>query len=426
MSQFRSNARDDGRPQLSLVHPWDPWHQGIGGFDTFLDGFLRYAPRSWEIEIIGTTADIKARPVGHRQSLTYAGRLVAFLPATKNQIPNRPSHVPIALRFVLGARAHRAKPSGQVVIFNRFESAFAIGRPGPDTSSVYCLHNHPEEVSSPHSDIRWSRIKPLFRLLLKNQLRRASLIVSVDPRTQEWVARTVPGPRKQVVFQRVWADPAILRPLSVEEFEVERTALKERLALDPACRLLVFAGRFERQKDPLFLLEVFELACKELAPLGLVLIGDGRLREKLELAARDRNIADRVRFLPPVARTELARLLRSCDLAVCTSGFESGPRFVFEALASGLPVVSFNVGQVASVLDDDGDSGCLVGTRSVEAFVSALARSLSLPFTPERSARCVQRVSNYTPQAALAPIFERIEQLLVKGGRLKCRERAAG
>ena len=33
------------RAALSIVHPWDPWDQGIGGFDTALDGILRYAPR---------------------------------------------------------------------------------------------------------------------------------------------------------------------------------------------------------------------------------------------------------------------------------------------------------------------------------------------------------------------------------------------
>ncbi len=417
--------RDGGPPRLSLVHPWDPWHQGIGGFDTFLDGFLRYAPPSWEIEIVGTTADPQERPAGRWQHLTYAGRPVAFFPVVRNRTPNRPSLVPIALRFALGARAHRVKPSGQVVLFNRFESAFAIRRLGPDTPSIYCLHNHPEEVSSPHSDIRWSRMRPLFRLILKRQLRRASLIMAVDPRTPGWVARTLPNLGHRVVFQREWADPAIFSPLGLEAFDAERSALKKRLALDPTCRLLVFAGRFEKQKDLLFLFEVFERASKDLGTLGLVLIGDGRLREALQNRARERNIADRVRFLPPVARVDLVRLLRACDLAVCTSGFEAGPRFVFEALASGLPVVSFNVGQVSSVLDDDGDSGCLVASRSVEAFLAALGRTLSLPFAPERSARCARRVASFTPKAALAPIFEGIEQLLGRCGQPEEKKRVA-
>ncbi len=350
--------------RVSVVHPWDPWRQGIGGFDTFLDGFLRYAPPEWEIELVGTTAAPRDRAVGRWQVLNFAGRSVRFFPVLADPMPNLVHKIPLSLQFALAARIRRPRLSGQLVVYHRFESAYAVPPRSADQSSVFYLHNHPAEIDSPSSDVRWARMGQVFRWLLLRKLAAASLVVCVDPRTPTWIANAVPGLDGKVIRQRQWADPAVFNLNGAGATSEGRSELRRRLGLDADLKLLVFAGRFEKQKAPLKLLRIFEEARRQIGRLGLVLVGEGRLRHEMERVVADQELGEVVRFVRPVPRSELATIYRVCDVAVCTSSFEAGPRHVFEALACGLPVVSFDVGQVADVIGRDCHVGYLAADRS--------------------------------------------------------------
>lgn len=401
---------------VSIVHPWDPWRQGVGGFDTFLDGFLRYAPPDWEIELVGTTAEPHVRRVGRWHELDYAGRKVRFFPTLADPNPNMVPRIPLSLQFSLAARLRRPQPSSRVVVYHRFESAYAVPITSPGRSAVFYLHNHPAEVDSPYSDVRWARLSALFRRLLVQHLNSASLVVCVDPRTPAWIAEALPGWRGQVMWQKQWADPRVFHLEGGGAVSDARAALRRRLGMGSDTRLLVFAGRFEKQKALFQLIDIFARARQQLDRLGLVLVGEGRLRRRMEEAATERGVEQAVRFLPPVSRADLASIYHGCDVAVCTSAFEAGPRYVFEAMACGLPVVSFDVGQVADLIGTDCRVGYLATDRTASEFIKGLACVLSSPQTPERAARCAQRVAAHTPQAVLGPILAAYARLAAPDG----------
>jgi len=109
-----------------------------------------------------------------------------------------------------------------------------------------------------------------------------------------------------------------------------------------------------------------------------------------------------------VERNDLVEFYRACDVLACTSGFESGPRVVFEALASGTPVVSFDVGQVSRVLGPETpeEVGALVEARDPREFAWALASVLSVPTSAGRAVRCAAAVKTFTPMRALAGLFD--------------------
>ena len=67
----------------------------------------------------------------------------------------------------------------------------------------------------------------------------------------------------------------------------------------------------------------------------------------------------------------------AADVVVLTSHNEGSPMVVKEALASGKPVVSVNVGDVASVLD--GVPGCATTSRTPEAVADGIAGALRDP-----------------------------------------------
>jgi glycosyltransferase involved in cell wall biosynthesis len=80
----------------------------------------------------------------------------------------------------------------------------------------------------------------------------------------------------------------------------------------------------------------------------LIILGDGPERPRLEALAGQLGLGPCVRFLGHVA--EPAAAYRAMDLFCLSSDTEQMPFAVLEAMASGLPVVSTDVGDVARML----------------------------------------------------------------------------
>ena len=83
----------------------------------------------------------------------------------------------------------------------------------------------------------------------------------------------------------------------------------------------------------------------------LVVVGDGPERPRLQAMAEQLGLAGQVLFLGHVAQP--AELYRAFDLFALSSSTEQMPFSVLEAMASGLAVVSTDVGDVAAMLAPD-------------------------------------------------------------------------
>lgn len=115
--------------------------------------------------------------------------------------------------------------------------------------------------------------------------------------------------------------------------------LRAQLGLAPDARLLVYAGRFTREKKlPLLMDAVARLG----PPYHLLLVGGG---EQLSRAPH-------YTCLPfQCDQPSLARLLASCDLLVHAGDSETFGLVVLEAMACGLPVLGVARGGVAELVD---------------------------------------------------------------------------
>jgi len=102
---------------------------------------------------------------------------------------------------------------------------------------------------------------------------------------------------------------------------------RERLGLNPAGRYVLFASSFDRpEKNP------------ALAKEAVRLLGD----PELALLELNRRIPD----------PEVPLYYNACDALLMTSLREGSPQVIKEAMASDLPVVSTDVGDVAEILGD--------------------------------------------------------------------------
>lgn len=134
------------------------------------------------------------------------------------------------------------------------------------------------------------------------------------------------------------ADKAIIlkNAIDLEKFSPaslqERENLREQLRLHG--RILLFVGRFEYQKNLLFLLDAFALAAKRTPSLQLVLMGDGSQKQALLDRASELDLSTRIRFFGP---GDPLPLYRTADVFVLPSRYEGMPVVAAEAQATGLP-----------------------------------------------------------------------------------------
>ncbi len=110
----------------------------------------------------------------------------------------------------------------------------------------------------------------------------------------------------------------------------------------------------------------------------LSIAGSGPLRTELERLAESLHIAKAVRFTGRLDNERLPDLYRSADLMLNPSTADNMPISVLEALASGVPVVSTNVGGVPFLVED-GSTALLVPPQSPEKMATAALRVLGEP-----------------------------------------------
>lgn len=106
-----------------------------------------------------------------------------------------------------------------------------------------------------------------------------------------------------------------------------------------------------------------------------LLVGDGPLRTELEQQAAALGLGERAIFLGD--RRDIPAVLASMDVAVLTSDSESLSNSILEAMAARLPVVAYNVGGNAELVNDK--RGVLVAEKNETSFANAIYRLLSNP-----------------------------------------------
>lgn len=160
--------------------------------------------------------------------------------------------------------------------------------------------------------------------------------------------------------------------IEVDRFAVtdKRGSIRSSLSVKENDFVFGNIGRLHRQKGQTILLRAFQKVVDQHSNTWLWLIGDGELRNGLELLAGRLGIAERVRFLG--GRKDVADLLPALDVFVLPSLWEGQPIALLEAMAAGVPVVASNVDGIPEVVEN-GTSGLLVDVNSVNSLASSMS-----------------------------------------------------
>ncbi len=153
-----------------------------------------------------------------------------------------------------------------------------------------------------------------------------------------------------------------------------RQATRRQLGLGDGL-VVGHVGRFARQKNHRFLIEVFAALVRLVPDAQLVLVGEGELLDDV-LDQIDRlGLEDRVHYLG--SRRDVPALMNAFDVLLLPSLFEGLPVVGVEAQACGLPVVTSTA--VTRELPLEDLATYLPLTESTQAWAQAVRRVAAVP-----------------------------------------------
>lgn len=149
----------------------------------------------------------------------------------------------------------------------------------------------------------------------------------------------------------------------------------------------------------------------------MLIAGSGPQEAELKALAEQLSVGEAVRFTGRLDRDEMARLLRSSALSVNPTRADNMPNSVLEAMASGTPVVSTNVGGVPYMVKHR-ETAWLVPPDEPQALADAVLHLLDNPAEAERMAAAALRQAKNNTWPVIAPLWAAVyRRAQLQGGR---------
>jgi glycosyltransferase involved in cell wall biosynthesis len=177
-------------------------------------------------------------------------------------------------------------------------------------------------------------------------------------------------------------------------------------------RVVLCVTRLVPIKNLGLLVDGFADVYREQSDVVLVIVGEGPQQAALEARARALGVAGAVRFAGYTAQEKTPSWYRTADVFALTSDFDNSPNVVLEAMASGLPVVSTDVGGLRDYISPP-RNGLLVPKGSRADLAAALSVYLNDPARAAETGRinrddAVARFSWSASASRMLAVYERI------------------
>jgi GalNAc-alpha-(1->4)-GalNAc-alpha-(1->3)-diNAcBac-PP-undecaprenol alpha-1,4-N-acetyl-D-galactosaminyltransferase len=199
-----------------------------------------------------------------------------------------------------------------------------------------------------------------WRLLRPLVYRQAACLVTQTQHALEYFPRPI---RSRI---RVIPNP-VIRPSEIEKHYGHANTKSDKVVLA--------MGRLEPQKGFDLLIQAFSKIAAKHPDYTLEIWGEGQERAKLESMIADMQLKGRVN-LPGVTKTPYEKM-RQARVFVLSSRYEGFPNVLCEAMACGMPVISFNCHSGPSEIIRDGIDGILASPEDIDALADAMDRLLS-------------------------------------------------
>ena len=267
--------------------------------------------------------------------------------------------------------------------------ASCLGRLRPDIAHLHVPYPFGEAVYqlfcraagtvvTYHSDVvrqRWLRVA--FTPMLRRLLGRADRII-VTSAAYAGSSLHVRPFREKCRIVPIGVDLERFRPRGGSEI----SALRRALGLPVGRLVALFVGRLRYYKGLTDLIRAMPAATGP----HLAIVGDGPRRAECRHVIGELGLAERVTMAGHVVDDDVPRWYRAADLFILPSNAraEAFGTVIVEAMASGLPVISTEIGTATSWVNVHGETGLVVPPGDSAALAAAI--NLLASKTPLREA----------------------------------------
>ena len=193
--------------------------------------------------------------------------------------------------------------------------------------------------------------------------------------------------------------------VGIPDFRDARPLSSEQWGLRPGRRMLGYIGRLHPQKGITPLIDHLPQLFESLPDHDLVIAGDGPLHHALQRQIDKHRLGDRVVLLG--WSDDIPSLMASLDLLLLPSGWEGMPNVILEAMAAGIPVVSFAVHGISELLGSP-DSPQVAETGD---YRSLCQKAVEIVRSADLSSQLGQRNAISAEQFSIPRMVERYSQL---------------
>jgi glycosyltransferase involved in cell wall biosynthesis len=394
------------KPVLTIFYQFDPWQSTIGGIQTLICSFIKYAPSELEIRLVGITSDRQiAAGQWHKRHLE--GREVFFLPLFYLANDNVRHVIPTTARYLgalLKANLAKLNLSSDFMHFHRLEPTLASQNwSGHKTFFVHNDVTQQLDKSAGTKVILWRQLPALYAALEQHLVKQFAQILSCNANSLTYYQTQYPGLADRFQYVNNSVDTEIFYPWTEAERNQYRRLYTQRLNLSENTRFVLFAGRLHPQKDPLLLVRSFaQLTAPD---THLLIVGDGELAPQVKLEIERLGQTQRISMLGALPRAEVADLHRLSSVCILTSKFEGLPLVALEALACGTPIITTRAGDTPQLLTPS--SGIVCQEHTPEQIAQALVEVLQHP-TQFPISECLQVAQPFAAATVIGNIYSEL------------------
>ncbi len=190
----------------------------------------------------------------------------------------------------------------------------------------------------------------------------------------------------------------------------DRASIRAGLGIAPDAPVLLYAGRLERQKQPILATKVLRDLIRAEPATRVLVAGEGKFATYMRQSLRRSGMADHVQMLGAVSNERIRELLAASDMFFLPSEMEGISLAIYEAMAMAVVPISAAVGGQTELVTPD--CGVLVerGPNEQADYTSALLRLVHEPhLLHQMGERARVRVQQHFE---LARMGERMDALL--------------
>ena len=171
--------------------------------------------------------------------------------------------------------------------------------------------------------------------------------------------------------------------ISISDYE-----FKERKVAGPK---LLWVRSFDVTYNPLLAIDILYKLKKKYPEAVLCMIGpdkDGSLEEVIK-KAKELEVYDSLKLTGKLTKKKWLEISKEYDIFINTTDYDNQPVSLIEAMATGLPIISTDVGGIPYLIDD-GRDGLLVPRNNSDRFIEKIENLISdkdLTYTISHNAR---------------------------------------